>query len=66
VFGSCGFLSFSSVFCKFGGRFEASLYIHFIWRWVKSRRHSSARRKNENEKKGGKERHSSQLGLAVL
>jgi hypothetical protein len=68
VFGSCGFLSFSSVFCKFGGRFEASLYIHFT-RWVKSRRHSSASRKSEREKKGGKERHSSQCrtpGLSVV
>jgi hypothetical protein len=66
VFGCCGFLSFSSVFCKFGGRFEASLYIHFIRRWVEARRHSSAPREKKNEKKGGKERHSSQLGLAVL
>jgi hypothetical protein len=69
VFGSCGFLSFSSVSCKFGGRFETTLYIHFIRRWVKSRRHSSAPRKSEREKKGEKERHSSQcrtLGSALL
>jgi hypothetical protein len=66
VFGSCGFLSFSLVFCRFGGRLEASLYIHFIRNWVETRRRSSARRKNENEKKGWKERHSSQLGLTVL
>ena len=58
--GSCGFLSFSSVFCLLGGRFEASLYIHITRRWVKSTRHSSARREGEDEKKGGKERHSSQ------
>jgi hypothetical protein len=50
--GSYGFLSFSSVFCKFGGRFETTLYIHFTRRWVKSRRHSSAPRKGEDEKKG--------------
>jgi hypothetical protein len=54
VFGSCGFLSFSLVFCMFGGRFEITLYIHFIRRWGKSTRHSSAPRKNENEKKGGR------------
>jgi hypothetical protein len=69
VFGCCGFLSFSLVFCKFGGRFETTLYIHFIRNWVKSRRHSSALRRNEDEKKGGKERHSSQcrtLGSALL
>jgi hypothetical protein len=54
------------VFCKFGGRLETTLYIHFTRRWVKSTRHSSAPRENENEKKGKKERHSSQLGLAVL
>jgi hypothetical protein len=59
VVGCGGFLSFSSVFCLFGGRFETTLYIHFTWRWIKSTRHSSARRKNEDEKKGGKERHSS-------
>jgi hypothetical protein len=63
MFGSCGFLSFSSVFCKFGGRFETTLYIHFIRRWVKSRRHSSASREGEDEKKGGGERRSSQLGF---
>jgi uncharacterized membrane protein len=46
-----GFLSFSLVFCKFGGRLETTLYIHFTWRWVKSRRHSSApRRKKKGEK----------------
>jgi hypothetical protein len=63
VFGCCGFLSFSLVFCRFGGRFEASLYIHFTRRWVISTRHSSASRKNEDEKKGGKVRHSSQLAV---
>ena len=46
------FLSFSLVFCLLGSRFEASLYIHFTRRWVKSTRHSSARRKNKNEKSG--------------
>jgi hypothetical protein len=61
--GCCGFLSFSLVFCLLGGRFEASLYIHFIRRWVEARRHSSAPRKNKNEKKGEKERHSSQLAV---
>jgi hypothetical protein len=69
MFGSCGFLSFSLVFCRFGGRLEASLYIHFIWRWVKSTRHSSASRKSGRKKKGGKERHFSQcrtLGSALL
>jgi uncharacterized membrane protein len=54
VFGCCGFLSFSLVFCMFGGRFEASLYIHFTQRWVKSRRHSSASREKKNEKKAEK------------
>ncbi len=52
--GCCGFLSFSLVFCRFGGRLETTLYIHFTRRWVKSRRHSSAYRENEDEKKGGK------------
>jgi hypothetical protein len=66
VFGSCGFLSFSSVFCKFGGRLGTTLYIHFIRNWVKAKRHSSAPRRSGREKKGGKERRSSQLGLAVL
>jgi hypothetical protein len=66
VFGCCGFLSFSVVFCKFGGRFETTLYIHFIQRWVEARRHSSAPRKSGRKKKAGKTRHSSQLGLAVL
>jgi hypothetical protein len=60
VFGSCGFLSFSSVFCKFGGRLGTTLYIHFTWRWVKARRHSSALRESEDEKKAEKVRHSSQ------
>jgi hypothetical protein len=63
VLGSCGFLSFSLVFCLFGGRLEASLYIHFIRRWVKSTRHSSAPREGEDKKKGGKVRRSSQLGF---
>jgi hypothetical protein len=54
VFGCCGFLSFSLVFCRFGGRLETTLYIHFTQRWVKSRRHSSALRRNENEKKAEK------------
>jgi len=53
MFGSYGFLSFSSVFCKFGGRFETTLYIHFIRNWVKTRCHSSAPREAEDEKKGG-------------
>jgi hypothetical protein len=44
-------LSFSLVSCKFGCRFEASLYIHFIRNWVKSTRHSSASRKSGREKK---------------
>jgi hypothetical protein len=60
VFGCCGFLSFSLVFCLLGGRLETTLYIHFTQRWVEARRHSSASRENEDEKKGGKERHSSQ------
>jgi hypothetical protein len=47
-------LSFSLVFCLLGGRLEITLYIHFTRRWVKSRRHSSAPRKSEDEKKGGK------------
>jgi hypothetical protein len=51
VFGSCVFLSFSLVFCLLGSRFEASLYIHFTQRWVKSTRRSSARRGSEDEKK---------------
>ncbi len=50
--GCCGFLSFSVVFCWLGGRLETTLYIHFIQRWVKSRRHSSARREDEGEKSG--------------
>jgi len=54
VFSCCGFLSFSLVFCRFGGRCEASLYIHFTRRWVKSRRHSSAPRKDERGRRGGK------------
>jgi hypothetical protein len=63
VFGCCGFLSFSLVFCRFGGRLGTALYIHFTRRWAKSRRHSSALREKKNEKKGGKERHSSQLAV---
>jgi len=47
----------------FGGRLETTLYIHFIRNWVKSKRHSSAFRENEDEKKGGKECRSSQLGF---
>jgi hypothetical protein len=54
VFGSCGFLSFSSVFCRFGGRLGPTLYIHFTRRWVKARRHSSALREGEDEKKAEK------------
>jgi len=54
MIGSCGFLSFSLVFCLFGGWLETTLYIHFIRRWVKSTRHSSAPRRNEDEKKAGK------------
>jgi hypothetical protein len=60
VFGCCGFLSFSLVFCLLGGRLGTTLYIHFIRRWVKSRRHSSALRRKKRERKGGKVRHSSQ------
>jgi hypothetical protein len=63
VVGCCGFLSFSLVFCLLGGRLEASLYIHFIRRWVKARRHSSAPRENKREKKGGEARRSSQLAV---
>jgi hypothetical protein len=51
VVGSCGFLSFSSVFCRFGGRLKITLYIHFTQRWVKAKRHSSASREGEDEKK---------------
>jgi hypothetical protein len=54
VFGCCGFLSFSLVFCGLGGGLGASLYIHFIRRCVKSRRRSSASRENEDEKKAEK------------
>jgi len=54
VFGSCGFLSFSSVFCGFGDRLGTTLYIHFTQRWVKARRHSSASREGEDEKKAEK------------
>jgi hypothetical protein len=57
-----GFLSFSLVFCLLGGLLETTLYIHFIRRWVKARRHSSALRESEDEKKGGK----STLFFAVL
>ncbi len=38
----------------FGGRLGTTLYIHFIWRWVKSRRHSSTPREGEDEKKAEK------------
>jgi hypothetical protein len=51
VFGCCGFLSFSLVFCLLGGRLETTLYIHFTQRWVEARRRSSTPRKNEDEKK---------------
>ena len=54
MFGCCGFLSFSSVFCRFGGRLGTTLYIHFIRRWVKARRHSSACREKKNREKAGK------------
>jgi hypothetical protein len=60
MFGCCGFLSFSLVFCRFGGRLETTLYIHFTRRWVEARRHSSASRRKKRERKGGKVRHSSQ------
>jgi hypothetical protein len=63
VFGCCGFLSFSLIFCLLGGRLETTLYIHFIRRWVKSTRHSSARREKKNKKKAGKVRHSSLGGF---
>jgi hypothetical protein len=63
VFGSCGFLSFSSVSCLLGGRLETTLYIHFIRSWVMSTRRSSASREGEDEKKGWKERRSSQLAV---
>jgi hypothetical protein len=63
VFGCCGFLSFSLVFCRFGGRLETTLYIHFTRRWVETRRHSSALRESEDEKKAGKVRHSSQMAV---
>jgi len=63
VVGCCGFLSFSLVFCLLGGRLETTLYIHFTQRWVKSTRHSSASRESEDEKKGWKERRSSQLAV---
>jgi hypothetical protein len=52
--GCCGFLSFSLVFCKFDGRLETTLYIHFTQRWAKSRRHSSAPRKSGRKKKAKK------------
>jgi len=42
------------VFCLLGGWFETTLYIHFTRRWVKSRRHSSAPRESEDEKKAEK------------
>jgi hypothetical protein len=61
VVGCGGFLSFSLVFCLLGGRLETTLYIHFTRRWVKSTRRSSAPRESKDEKKGGRERHSSQL-----
>jgi hypothetical protein len=53
VFGWCGFLSFSLVFCLLGGWLGTTLYIHFIRRWVETRRRSSASRESEDEKKGG-------------
>jgi len=61
--GSCGFLSFSSVFCRFSGRLETTLYIHFTRRWVVSTRHSSAPRENEKRGRDRKERHSSLGGF---
>ncbi len=57
------FLSFSLVFCLLGSRLETTLYIHFTRRWVISRRHSSAPCENERRRRGGKERHSSQLAV---
>ncbi len=54
MFGCCEFLSFSLVFCRFGGRLGTTLYIHFIWRWVEATRRSSAPRENEDEKKAKK------------
>jgi len=61
--GSCGWLlwvfKFSLVFVFFGGRLETTLYIHSIQRWVETRRHSSASRESEDEKKDGEARHSS-------
>jgi len=54
VLGSCGFLSFSLVFCRFGGRLETTLYIHFTRRWVMSTRRSSASRRKKRGGRGGK------------
>jgi hypothetical protein len=54
VFGSCGFLSFSSVFCLLGGWFETTLYIHFIRNWVKARRLLRRPAKAEERKKAEK------------
>ncbi len=54
MFGCCGFLSFSLVFCLLGGRFETALYIHFTRRWVISTRHSSALRRKKRGGRGGK------------
>jgi len=66
MFGCCGFLSFSLVFCLLGGRLGPTLYIHFTRRWVESRRHSSAPRRKKIGRKGGKERHSSQCRASGL
>ena len=65
MFGCCGFLSFSLVFCKFGGRCEASLYIHFIRGWMKARRHSSASRRKKRGGDAEKVRHSSLGGCGA-
>ncbi len=47
------FLSFSLVFCRFGGWLGTTLYIHSTRRWVKARRRPSASRESEDERKGG-------------
>jgi hypothetical protein len=39
------------VFCKFGGRLETTLYIHFIRNWVETKRRSSAPHEKKDEKK---------------
>ena len=63
MFGSCGFLSFSSVFVSSVVGLKLRFTFISFGIWVESTRYSSACREGEDEKKAGKARRSSQLAV---